>query len=376
MYTMKKTVGIITFHASHNYGSMLQAYALQQVILSLGFECEIINFRTLRQKTFYKPIWERGNIFGKFKRLLLYAPFHNKLLKKHQLFEEFLQTEFRLSKKEYATLQDLEQANLRYDYYISGSDQIWNTNCFDFDWAYFLPFVENGERIAYAPSMGPNPHKVVSENNATKIKELLSPYKVISVREKETAERIKHFTGKDYPVMLDPTLLLTSADWSEIINEQPLIKGKYIFLYTPWFDEATFKTAQSLSQQLGLPIVVSQLYRGWKSNKWIVHPEFHLHLATGPKEFLNLCKHATCIIGASFHLVVFSILLKVPFYTINGMKDSRIANLLSITELDNRSIDPSKGLETPSLEMDFENAIQQIEKERAKSINWLKQNIV
>ena len=66
MYTMKKTVGIITFHASHNYGSMLQAYALQQVILSLGFECEIINFRTLRQKTFYKPIWERGNIFGKF----------------------------------------------------------------------------------------------------------------------------------------------------------------------------------------------------------------------------------------------------------------------------------------------------------------------
>ena len=152
---MKKTVGIITFHASHNYGSMLQAYALQQVILSLGFECEIINFRTLKQKTFYKPIWERGNIFGKFKRLLLYAPFHNKLLKKHQLFEEFLQTEFRLLKKEYATLQDLEQANLRYDYYISGSDQIWNTHCFDFDWAYFLPFVENGERIAYAPSMGP-----------------------------------------------------------------------------------------------------------------------------------------------------------------------------------------------------------------------------
>ena len=330
---MKKTVGIITFHASHNYGSMLQAYALQQVILSLGFECEIINFRTLRQKTFYKPIWERGNIFGKFKRLLLYAPFHNKLLKKHQLFEEFLQTEFRLSKKEYATLPELEQANLRYDYYISGSDQIWNTHCFDFDWAYFLPFVENGERIAYAPSMGPHPHKAVSESHAIKIKELLSPYKVISVREKETAERIKHFTGKDYPVMLDPTLLLTSADWSEIINEQPLIKGKYIFLYTPWFDEATFKTAQSLSQQLGLPIVVSQLYNGWKRNKWIVYPEFRLYLATGPKEFLNLCKYATCIIGASFHLVVFSILLKVPFYTINGMKDSRIAILQKDSKL-------------------------------------------
>ena len=131
-----------------------------------------------------------------------------------------------------------------------------------------------------------------------------------------------------------------------------------------------------MSQQLGLPIVVSQLYNGWKRNKWIVYPEFRLYLATGPKEFLNLCKYATCIIGASFHLVVFSILLKVPFYTINGMKDSRIANLLSITELDNRSIDPSKGLETLSLDMDFKNAIQRIEEARQKSLNWLKQNIV
>ena len=58
------------------------------------------------------------------------------------------------------------------------------------------------------------------------------------------------------------------------------------------------------------------------------------------------------------------------------MKDSRIAYLLSITELDNRSIDPSKGLETLSLDMDFKNAIQRIEEARQKSLNWLKQNIV
>ena len=43
---MKKKVGIITFHASHNYGSMLQAYALQQVVLGMGFDCEIINRKT------------------------------------------------------------------------------------------------------------------------------------------------------------------------------------------------------------------------------------------------------------------------------------------------------------------------------------------
>lgn len=49
-------VGILTFHASHNYGSMLQAYALQQTVLKLGHECEIINLRTAVQKSMYKGL--------------------------------------------------------------------------------------------------------------------------------------------------------------------------------------------------------------------------------------------------------------------------------------------------------------------------------
>ena len=65
-------------------------------------------------------------------------------------FEDFLQKELVLSEKEYSTLQELEKANFSYDYYISGSDQIWNDICIDFDWAYFLPFVKSGSRIAYA----------------------------------------------------------------------------------------------------------------------------------------------------------------------------------------------------------------------------------
>lgn len=55
-----KSVGIITFHASHNYGSMLQAYALQQVVKNLGYDCEIINFRTKRQKDLYEVSFRKG----------------------------------------------------------------------------------------------------------------------------------------------------------------------------------------------------------------------------------------------------------------------------------------------------------------------------
>ncbi len=40
---------------------MLQAYALQQVMLSMGYDCEIINFRSPAQKRQYKPIFVVGS---------------------------------------------------------------------------------------------------------------------------------------------------------------------------------------------------------------------------------------------------------------------------------------------------------------------------
>ena len=39
-----KKVGIITMHKVVNYGSALQAYALQRVIEKLGYDCEIIDY--------------------------------------------------------------------------------------------------------------------------------------------------------------------------------------------------------------------------------------------------------------------------------------------------------------------------------------------
>ena len=53
---MKRTA-TITFHAAHNYGSMLQAFGLQQTLLKMGYENEIINLRTNRQTKLYTPYY-------------------------------------------------------------------------------------------------------------------------------------------------------------------------------------------------------------------------------------------------------------------------------------------------------------------------------
>lgn len=363
-------IGILTFHASYNYGSMLQAHALQQVIMGMGHNCTVINFRTQKQKDFYLPHFKRGNILGRIKRTIIYLPFITSLCKKNRLFEDFLKDKMILTKKEYSTLDDLFLEDFDFDYVISGSDQIWNTRCLDFDWAYYLPFVKKAKKIAYAPSMGPNSKDDVGDIEAEKIKKLLLQYSAVSVREQGTSSRLKCFTGNNYPIMLDPTLLLPNSYWSVMAGDKPLISGRYIFLYVPWFHKIVFDKAKKMAKLFNLKIIVSQLYNT-RENTWIFDSDFKPYLRVGPIEFLNLCKYADCVVGMSFHLVVFSILLHTPFYAVKGMDDNRIKDLLHLTGLESRSVSDKDEDFSLDAKIDFYEANKKINIERIKCIEWL-----
>ena len=49
----KMKIGIITFHAAFNYGSMLQAYAMQTFLERQGHHVEIVNFTSVRDNELY-----------------------------------------------------------------------------------------------------------------------------------------------------------------------------------------------------------------------------------------------------------------------------------------------------------------------------------
>lgn len=364
-----KKVGIITFHAAHNYGSMLQAYALQQVVLGMGCDCEIINFRSIVQKEQYKPIFMVGTLYGKCVRFIIQAAYALGILKKHRLFERFLKEELILSKKEYTTLKDLESENFNYDYYISGSDQIWNTYTIDFNYAYFLPFVKSGKRIAYAPSMGP--HLGIDKfGNLDSISDLLKKYDALSVREIAGSKYIANLINKPVTTVLDPTLLLDSQRYNELICNKPLIKGEYIFIYSPNYNERVYEMAYKLGKKYNKKVVLSQGFRTKEEMlKW--GRKLKIYAAVGPKEFLNLCKNASIICCDSFHAVVFSILFKKCFFVLDGMRDNRISNLLQITDLQDRSFLLSDDYLSAPLCIDYKNAMSNLDLERRKSRDWL-----
>ena len=140
---MKKTVGVMTFHAAHNYGSSLQAYALKTVIQNLGLDCEIINFRTEKQKDQYAPLTKRKGIKYLVKNTYFLLNYKNRK-KKHERFESFITKYLIHNQLEYSSLDMLYEIQPDYDYYVSGSDQVWNPIPRDADKAYFLPFVKNG----------------------------------------------------------------------------------------------------------------------------------------------------------------------------------------------------------------------------------------
>lgn len=323
-------IGIITFHRSHNYGSVLQAYALQKWLLKNNADNEILDLYTEESEQTYK-IFRRPKTLHDFGRILFTLLFYVQYRGKFNKFSNFILNKLILSKKTYRTNYDLNQAKLPYTHYISGSDQIWNTACFDFNWAYFLNFVKNGKKIAYATSFGPIGE--AEQKNIQQVAEYIKRYNCLSVREKGSADFVKKITGLTPTIALDPTLLLVKKDWEKLLPKKATRKGKYIFFYTLKNTPDEYEIVKQIGIMLKLPVVISKvqclndLINGFK-----------FELDSGPEDFLSLINEAKLVLISSFHGTVFSLMFEKDFYSINGDKDNRISSLLENVGCFNRCI--------------------------------------
>ncbi len=360
---MKKTVGIMTFHSAHNYGSCLQAYALQSKIKELGCDVKIINFRSERQKEMYRPLTSRKG----FKYILKNAFFLlnlSKRKKRHSIFEDFITKQYYLT-DEYSSLEELKSNPPKFDFYISGSDQIWNTVPYDADMAYFLPFVNDGVKIAFAPSFG----QIGNIEHKNEIAKYLSHYDFLSVREENANLLLDELIGKSAPVVCDPTLFYGQDFWGSLIDDKPIIDKDYIFFYTLFATPEMIKQVKMLSKATGLPVVISNV-----SNQYEVFSGFEKHIDCGPIEFLNLLKNAKYVFTSSFHCTVFSIIFNKNFYAFKGMDDKRISTLLKTVGLENRSVDESNAPELLSncKSVDFDGVSEKLLCATKKSEEYLK----
>lgn len=364
-------IGLITVHAAHNYGSVLQAYALQQTCLNMGHKCEIINLRTDLQRDLYNVFSKRKGVRNFVKNI--YFLLHYKSRKeKYNKFEQFIEDKFILSEKEYRTTSELFSTKDNYDCFICGSDQIWNIKLDEFEWAYFLSFVKGKKKISYAPSCGGA--SVVPPEEEVKLKTNLEDFDAISVRDIKTQEFVKIRTKKEPILVLDPALLLGSKEWDELIDNSSTknVPKDYIFFYSLSSSKETVEIAKMVSKKMGIPVIISRV-----CSHYDILAGFNKITDSGPGEFLYHIKNAKFVITTSYHATVFSILYQVPFFCVSGLEDVRIGYLLRLLKLENRSISmiDAKAKMRELNKIDFGTATKLLEENRDISLNFLRTNL-
>ena len=136
-------IGIITFHASENCGSMLQAFALQYILENkYGCDVEIINFSSKGQRQLYS-LWDTKLRPRILKSNLRKLPYWKELRRMKNDYKQFALENFNVTDKTYKRNQELYELDGIYDMVITGGDQVWNIRCRDTDLAYFLNFISS-----------------------------------------------------------------------------------------------------------------------------------------------------------------------------------------------------------------------------------------
>ena len=307
----------MTFHWAANYGAVLQSWALQEYLCAIGYDTEIIDYVPSNHKISLHRCLRTKHIKTVKNRYKEY--------KKEKLIKGFRSTYMKLSHIKYGNKSELLKAPPIYDFYISGSDQIWNpsftmngqngvTLC------YYLDFVPAGRtRIAFSSSFG---CKSINENVQTVIGPELKKFKAVSTRELEGVE-ILHSLGIEACNTADPTILLYPSDYEQLFSaSNGQKKGIYVYM---------LHGQESLAND-----VITHVER---MTQLPVHCEDELTV----ESWLAHIHDAGFVITNSFHCVVFCLLFHIPFFAIDvkGMDmSSRLTTLLQNVGLEKRFIIP------------------------------------
>lgn len=369
-----KKVGILTFHNSYNCGSMLESYAIQNVIKNLNMECEIIDFSNDGQRLLYSPLYRCSNIKNILRNIMIF-PGLRRIIRNNKKYEEFKKTNFNLSEKQFHNADQLDDKN--YAAIVAGSDQIWNITLEDGDDAYFLPWVKNAKKIAYAPSFGAK-NILKYSKDIEKYKNYLRDFDSLSIREYNGKKWIKDLINKEVDVLLDPTLLLNSSDYEKIEFKDNKINNKYIFFYCPSFNSKICEFVKKVAEKYNLNVYVWSTKSYYIKRVWKYG--FKLPLFENPSMYLNMIKNAELVITTSYHGTIFSTIYRKKFLTIkNGEMygdDDRVITLLDQMNMKDRlfsfNFDDSVDYLAPVDYTSYENNIKKLQE---KSIEYLKMNI-
>ncbi|MBP5726381.1 MAG: polysaccharide pyruvyl transferase family protein, partial [Clostridia bacterium] len=245
--------GIITFLHNDNFGSTLQAYALQRTVSELGYECAHLDYQPDRSEKIRNLLMSGNNpklILDGIRKRGVKAE-QSGARRKSEAIPAFYRRRMILSAP-CRNRKELQKASKSFDLLLCGSDQIWNPVWLNP--AYFLTFAEkNIPKIAYAASLGVS--RLPKKSKIRKIRRWTKDFHAISVREQEGAELLEQMTGRKTAVMPDPVCLLSAEEWNEIAGKAP--EGEpYLLCYFIGNNPEYWQRVRDLQQETGLRVLL------------------------------------------------------------------------------------------------------------------------
>ena len=353
-----KSVGIITLCGNDNYGNKLQNYALKKTIEKLGFNVG----------TIWIDYASNSNIIKKIVKIMINkVNCNNKKnylikVKKCKLFsEQYLNNDYSIR-----ISNNLRKIDNKYDYFVVGSDQVWNYRYIsDFD-LYFMKKIQKNKVFSYSASFGVSdiPIKYYDKYN-----DGLNHLKNISVRENRGLELVQKISNrKDSIVSIDPTMLLNDYEWNDLLKDVHLITPKK-FILTYFLGNLSDDKKNEINK-------LCKKYDCDLINIMDINDNFY---SSSPEEFLYLLKNSLLVCTDSFHACVFSIIFDKTFIYFErdyagANMNSRIETLLSKFDISDR-IYNGKKITEKNIKHDYSKAYNLLKQEQNKSIDYLKKSL-
>lgn len=365
----RKKVGTMTFHMAHNYGAMLQAYALPAAVKKLGCHCEVIDYRFpyidrwARMERLPELVERCGLVGGylRYGKRLLNGTYRKRTMQTK--FSAFEQEIIPTSKRIYRSKEALH--DLPYDAILFGSDQIWNSALIDGvaeEYVGGFPCLPHTKKIAYAASCGKEDFQLESRQI---YEEHIKSFSAISVREQAFRDTLVS-RGFEAECVLDPTLLLCAEEWKRCIPRKlRKTDGKYLLVYAFDEDERLYDAIRAFAAERELEIIAIAYQK-----KDSMH---HMDVRTdcGPLEFLSLFANAQHVVTTSFHGTVFSVIFHKNFHCVpHPLYRERTDSLLKLLKLENHSAEQIDVLQEPAVDWARTDAI--LERERNRAYGFLK----
>ena len=349
--------GIVTINDDNNYGNKLQNYAVQIFLENNNIDVKTIkNMPNINNKEKSKLKYYKKRLRNHLHKIKMGLKNINKPNKRKKKFLEFNKENIKFTKLVF----NINNKNIvkKYDYFIAGSDQVWNPTfgrLSDFD---LLNFAKPEQRIAFSASFGISK---LPENCKEKAKKELQKYKAISVREDTGKKIVEELTKReDVQVLVDPTMLLTSEEWDKVAKKPEQLKDNKKYILNYFLGELSDKRKKEIQE-------VAE-----KNDCEIINilDENSPFYQTGPSEFLYLEKNAFLICTDSFHSCVFATLFNKPFIVFDRedameKMNSRLETLLKKFKLEDRWY--NNKIEEEQLKIDYTEAYKILESEREKA---------